>query len=205
MSSFFVARPKQHADFAFRGWFIHGNAGAWNVVYCNMTAVDVVYTYEDSRYQVHDSSPTSLQYARYIAAVGLPTALDLTETTVDGVPPSEWEEAYGLELSRRVLGHSAWLLYEPQNATEVNWQFVTIGSELNIAPLIILVTGMATYGCASWLRYVSPSTDSRSAQLPGAHRHPSGCLDDSAGALCTTRLTVLHRAPRDRACALWAR
>jgi hypothetical protein len=139
-----------HSDASFSGWFIHGNVGATNVVYCSISALDVVYIYTESQFVVQQSSLTSSDYARYIASEGfIQDYLLQSQTSVDGTgikPGLTFEEAYGLEITRLGLGLSA-ALFITQPASNLILESQIIGSRLDLAPLILLLSGIAAYAC----------------------------------------------------------
>jgi hypothetical protein len=131
------------------GWFIHSSAGAYNVVYCNVTVLDIFYTYTSSQYIVRQATPFPVQDARRIIALGYDGGSRDISKFVEGAGVSTketYEQAYARELSRQVTGLGAYL-YRPKNALEVQSQYEILGSSLNLVPLAILVSAMLIYGC----------------------------------------------------------
>lgn len=147
----FLSQPKHVRHFSritnialtffFRGWFVHGSNGAWNVVFCNVTALDVLYTYASSRYIVYTSVPTSTISAQHIMTVGFMQPTTAVSYAVDGAGLQEnttFEEAYSLELSRQTLARGAYM-YEPKPVLGINNELVVIGTRLQIIPLVLFV------------------------------------------------------------------
>jgi hypothetical protein len=68
--------------------------------------------------------------------------------SVDGVGlrpnSSSYEEAYGLELSRRILATGA-TLYQAKDASEIRRELQVTGSKLDLAPLALMVTATLVY------------------------------------------------------------
>ncbi|TFK36555.1 hypothetical protein BDQ12DRAFT_725021 [Crucibulum laeve] len=82
------------------GWFIHGNNGAWSVVYYSVSTLNVIYRHAfPDTFTVVQSSPTDLETAHYIVTAGLVTDLN-TNVTEDA-----YEEAYSPELGRQQQCH----------------------------------------------------------------------------------------------------
>lgn len=131
------------------GWFVHGNAGAYNVIYCSLSALNVDYTYTGSQYILDQASPASVQDTQYIVTVGFGSSpLGTVKSTVEGAgiqTVTTYEEAFSLELSRRILGLGA-TLYVQNAATEVHSELATVGSELNLIPFTILLACMTLFG-----------------------------------------------------------
>ncbi|KAF8996043.1 hypothetical protein BDQ17DRAFT_963865 [Cyathus striatus] len=107
------------------GWFIHGNKGAWNVIQCNVAAVDVTYTYKSStsEFTIKSSTPSSLRDARAIITFGLDMyrTNNPVATAVDGAglqTETTYEEEYALELSRQTIARGA-VMYVTQDTTDI--------------------------------------------------------------------------------------
>ncbi|KDR67245.1 hypothetical protein GALMADRAFT_283600 [Galerina marginata CBS 339.88] len=132
------------------GWFLHGESGGWNVVYCNITALDVTYNYQSSRYIVQSSTPASVAVTRAIASAAfLDEYTSAVSNAVNGAGLQQgttYEEAYSLELSRRVIGPSAFI-YKPTNVLEIHSQHGVTGSRLELAPLIIFIGTLLVFAC----------------------------------------------------------
>ena len=124
-----------------RGWFVHGSNGAWNVVFCNVTALEVTYTYSSSRYIVDKSVPTSTLSAQHVMTVGFMDPTFAVSYAVDGAGLQEnttFEEAYSLELSRQTLARGAYM-YEAIPVLGINNELIVIGTRLQIIPLMLFV------------------------------------------------------------------
>ncbi|KDR66408.1 hypothetical protein GALMADRAFT_147995 [Galerina marginata CBS 339.88] len=145
--------PDQEVD-AFignTGWFIHGNKGAWNVVFCNVTALDVTYTYTSSRYILESSTPKPLPEARYMMAGGLEasTGTPVVSTPIDGAglqTDATYEQAYSLQLSRQMVARGAFI-YQPTDAIQIQSENTISGSNLQVIPLTIFVISMLGFAC----------------------------------------------------------
>ncbi|KAF8994379.1 hypothetical protein BDQ17DRAFT_1431041 [Cyathus striatus] len=78
------------------GWFIHGNQGAWNIIYCDVAAVDVAYAYKSStsEFTIMTSTPSSLLDTRAIITYEFQIydSSDPVATVVDGVDLQTYEE-----------------------------------------------------------------------------------------------------------------
>ncbi|KAF8995980.1 hypothetical protein BDQ17DRAFT_1364875 [Cyathus striatus] len=135
------------------GWFIHGSSGAWNVVYCNISVLEVSYMFSSSSntYSVTQSSLVPVESARPVASFGMESSVipNQIKTTVDGIgiitTGLTYEDAYGLELSRQVLARSS-ALYRPVDATDVSTEFAIVGSRIDLVPLAVLIASMLTLG-----------------------------------------------------------
>jgi len=120
---------------------VHGSNGAWNVVFCNVTALDVVYTYASSRYIVSKSVPTSTISAQHIMTVGFMDQTNAVSYAVDGAGLQDnttFEETYSLELSRQTLARGAYM-YEAKPVLGINKELIVIGTRLQIIPLVLFV------------------------------------------------------------------
>ncbi|KAF8955570.1 hypothetical protein BDZ97DRAFT_280215 [Flammula alnicola] len=130
------------------GWFVHGNSGAWNVVVCNVSTLDVVYTYASSRYFHYSSSLTDVNSTQHIMTIGFSyyTGSNFVSTAVDGAGLNSngtYEDAYALELSRQMLARGA-QLYETTNTLGVEYEYNVIGTRLQLIPLVLFCVSMVT-------------------------------------------------------------
>jgi len=124
-----------------RGWFVHGSNGAWNVVYCNVTALNVSYTYSSLRYTTNGAVPTDDDSARHIMTTMFQTSLTQVSDAVDGaglLTSMSYEEAYSLQLSKQALARGAYL-YAPRDVLSISKEQNIIGSRLQLIPLVIFV------------------------------------------------------------------
>ncbi|KAF9458683.1 hypothetical protein BDZ94DRAFT_1239783 [Collybia nuda] len=141
------------------GWFIHGNNGAYNVIYCDVTAFDVVYKYQSSsaRFTLQKSTPSSLAHARAMISFGLPIeGSTWVRDAVDGSgiqTNSTYEEAYALELSRQTLARSA-VIYENTPVLMINREQQIIGTKLFMIPFVIMLAMMLFYRQTSFLNII---------------------------------------------------
>ena len=153
---FFDPQFKKHPYplFSCSGWFVHGNNGAWNVVFCNVTALDVTYIYESSRYILHSSSPKSLTTTRYIMAAGFQLlGTTVVSVAVDGAglqSGTTYEGAYSLELSRQMLARAAFI-YEPANVLQIQSEINVNGSEIQVIPLAIFLGALLVFAYVHFL------------------------------------------------------
>jgi hypothetical protein len=125
---------------------VYGNqVGATNVVYCNVTALDAIYTYSQSQYVIHESSPSSLENAQHMMAFG--ASATWVKTIVEGTGPQtimSYEQSFALMLARQVMASGAHL-YRPKDALEVRSERPVSGSMMNLVPLTILGVLMLAY------------------------------------------------------------
>jgi len=132
--------------FPHSGWFFHGESGIWNVVFCNVTLLDVVYTYQSSRYITNSVSPKSLTDTRAIMSVGgLGTnvvSLAVDGSGIDGNPT--YEQAYSWELSRQLLGPAAYI-YAPTNVLNIHSEIDLNGSKLQLIPLVLFIGALSVF------------------------------------------------------------
>ncbi|KDR68207.1 hypothetical protein GALMADRAFT_272694 [Galerina marginata CBS 339.88] len=132
------------------GWFVHGNNGAWNVVFCNVTALEVTYKYESLRYITVSSSPQPLTTARYIMSAGFErSSTTVISSAVAGAglqSNTTFEEAYSLELSRQMLARAAFI-YEPKNVLRIQYENNVNGSKLQLIPLVLFVGALLVFAC----------------------------------------------------------
>ena len=109
----------------------------------------MAYTYTGSQYILDQASPASVQDTQYIVAIGFELSpVDTVKSNVEGAgiqTATTYEEAFSLELSRRILGLGA-TLYIQNEATEVHSEVATVGSELNLIPFTILLACMTLFG-----------------------------------------------------------
>ncbi|KDR73867.1 hypothetical protein GALMADRAFT_227626 [Galerina marginata CBS 339.88] len=142
-------RPGEAQDVC-DGWFVHGNNGAWNAIFCNVTALEVAYKYESSRYIMESASPSSLTAARYIMSAGFQgLSTTVISSAVDGAgsqPNTTYEQAYSLELSRQMLARAA-LIYEPTNVIRIQSENSVNGSKLQVIPLLLFVGTLLVFAC----------------------------------------------------------
>ncbi|TFK38978.1 hypothetical protein BDQ12DRAFT_722828 [Crucibulum laeve] len=139
------------------GWFVHGNNGAWNVVYCNVSTLNVLYRHSSPDiFTVIQSSPTDLETAQYMVTFGFETPSTWVADRVDGAglvtdpntnsTGDTYEEAYSLELGRQVLARGA-VIYQSAPTSEISSKNIVIGSRLRMAPLVLMIAAMVTYIC----------------------------------------------------------
>ncbi|PPQ66040.1 hypothetical protein CVT26_010796 [Gymnopilus dilepis] len=132
-------------------WFVHGNNGAWNVVYCNVTTLQVNYTYASSRFRLRSSTPTSVFAAQRIMGGGLRSSSGDTviSDAVDGAglqTNTTYEQAYALELSRQMLARGAYI-YQPANVELIANEKVVNGSNLQVIPLVLFNAALLVFAC----------------------------------------------------------
>ncbi|KAF8898218.1 hypothetical protein CPB84DRAFT_1780608 [Gymnopilus junonius] len=133
------------------GWFVHGNNGAWNVVYCNVTALQVTYTYASSRFLFRSSTPASLFAAQRMMSGGLVNIAGNTviSAAVDGAglqTSTTYEQAYALELSRQMLARGAYI-YEPVDVEQIASENLVNGSDLQVIPLVLFIAALIVFAC----------------------------------------------------------
>ncbi|PPQ97614.1 hypothetical protein CVT26_002372 [Gymnopilus dilepis] len=132
------------------GWFLHGESDAWNVIFCNITAVDVTYGYQSSRYIMQSASPKSLADTRAMMSPGfLLSNTAVISEAVDGAglqSNTTYEEAYSLELSRFMLARGAGL-YAPTDVLRIESNNYVNGSKLQVIPLAIFVATLLVLAC----------------------------------------------------------
>jgi len=132
------------------GWFFHGDRGAWNVVFCNVTLVDVAYTYQSSRYIMNSASPKSLADTRIIMAASFidslgTNAVSLTVDTSSGLDANPtYEQVYSWELSRQLLGRAAYI-YGSTNVLNIQSEIDLNGSKLQLIPLALFIGALLVF------------------------------------------------------------
>jgi hypothetical protein len=189
------------------GWFVHASAGAYNVVYCNVTALDVIYTYTADRFITRSSSPVPAQDARYIISGGYLEGMEIIKTLVEGVGTKageSYEAAFGLELTRRFLGLGA-IIYQPTEATDVSQELTAIGSKFDLIPFALLLLGMTAYGQVADLVCPLSLTHLIVMQCGGFVHHVASHLMGSGRSLRAARFIVPHKSANDRSRVVWAR
>ncbi|KAH9474523.1 hypothetical protein JR316_0012984 [Psilocybe cubensis] len=150
VTSFAYLNPGQPLDqfIGNTGWFVHGNKGAWNVVFCNITALDVTYTYTSSQFVVQKAVPKSVTDTQHIMAAGFEGQTTAISQQVDGAGSDPntgtYEQAYALELSRQMLARGAFL-YEPNDVIRIQSEKSIIGSNLQVAPLVLFVAALVLF------------------------------------------------------------
>ncbi|PPQ94391.1 hypothetical protein CVT25_002747 [Psilocybe cyanescens] len=127
------------------GWFVHGNNGAWNVVFCNVTALDVTYTYASSRFLLQNAIPKSVADAQHMMAAGfnIGPAIDISKA-VDGAGleiNATYEQAYSIELSWQMLARGAFI-YEPTEVNRIQSESNIVGSNLRLIPLVLFIVAI---------------------------------------------------------------
>jgi hypothetical protein len=130
---------------------VHDSNGAYNVVFCNVTALDVTYLSESpSAYTLLSASPTSLVQAQYIATFAFEGPnYGAVADAVDGtglITNEPYEQAYGREMARRILASSAFLYIGRESETPVGIKVGVNGSRLKIAPLATVLASSFLYG-----------------------------------------------------------
>uniref|UniRef100_A0A8H7XTX3 Uncharacterized protein n=1 Tax=Psilocybe cubensis TaxID=181762 RepID=A0A8H7XTX3_PSICU len=143
------------------GWFVHGNTGAWNVVVCNTTALDVTYTYHPP--SSSSSSPgaqfimqhaslastTDTQHIMAAAFAGQTTAVSRAVDgagTIDGHGGVTYEQVYALQLARYALAAGGFM-YEPREVDFIRLQDDIVGAELQIAALALFLAAVLVFAC----------------------------------------------------------
>lgn len=120
---------------------MHGSNGAWNVVYCNLTALIVSYSYTSSRFVANSIAPTDDNSTRHIMTVIFDAVSTQVSAAVDGaglLTGVTYEEAYSLELSKQALARGAYI-YESRDVESISKELNIIGSRLQLIPLVIFV------------------------------------------------------------------
>ena len=129
------------------GWFIHGSNGAWNVVFCDVTALDVQYVYSSSQFIIRESTPLSADSARLVMTLGIEGGSVRVSQQVDGAglqTKMTYEEAYGLELSRQAIARGAFV-YESTGVSAIQRELEIIGTCIDLVPLALLLGGMLVF------------------------------------------------------------
>ncbi|PPQ81379.1 LOW QUALITY PROTEIN: hypothetical protein CVT25_015900 [Psilocybe cyanescens] len=131
------------------GWFVHRSEGAWNVIFCNVTALDVIYTYASSRYIVQSATPKSVDDTQHVMAAGFDGQTTAISQAVDGAgldTSTTYEQAYSVELSRQMLARGA-LLYEPADVIRIQSENNIVGSNLRTLPLALFISVLLVFAC----------------------------------------------------------
>ena len=142
------------SSFPNSGWFVHGESGAWNVVFCNVTLLDVAYTYRSSRFIMNSASPKSVADTRTImsaAFLGLGTtvvSLAVDGSGLDANPT--YEQAYSWELSQQLLGPAAYI-YGSTNVLNIESEIDLNGSKLQLIPLALFVGALLVFAYVRFL------------------------------------------------------
>lgn len=194
-----------------RGWFVHGKNGAWNVVLCNVTVLDVSYTYSSSQYITNTAVSTSIETARYVVTAMFFSSSTLISDAVDGAglqTKMPYEEAYSLELSRQTLARGAYI-YAPSDVLSILRELNIIGTELQLIPLVIFVVAMLLFSCVGLTTYpfknlTQTTSQTALSQNPSFHYfdlHNSVCFRNP---LRAPRGNTPQRPRCDGARPLWA-
>lgn len=130
------------------GFFTHGDAGAWNVLLCNVSIVNATYSYSNGSYKtlnteiVTDVNMTkrvgAYMWTNYIQT-GVSNAVEGT-----GLVSGDYTATFSLELGRRLLALTA-SIYERTDSLEVSLLIPTVGARLELAPLLLLFATLVIY------------------------------------------------------------
>ncbi|KAH9474521.1 hypothetical protein JR316_0012982 [Psilocybe cubensis] len=137
-----------------KGWFAHGNNGAWNVIFCNVTALDITYTYTSTRFLQQSTSPISVSDTRYMMIAGFYNGETLISTAVNGAgleASTTYEQAYSNELSRQMLARGA-IIYQPKDVIRIESENTAVGSNLQVIPLALFIAALLLFSCQTlWI------------------------------------------------------
>ncbi|PPQ81383.1 hypothetical protein CVT25_015904 [Psilocybe cyanescens] len=141
-TSFAYLNPGQPLDtfVGNTGWFVHGNMGACNVVFCNLTALDVTYTYASSRFILQSATPKSVDEAQHMMAAGFDGQTSAISQAVDGAGldvNTTYEQAYSVELSLQMLARGAFL-YEPTDVIRIQSDNNIVRSNSQAPPALFI-------------------------------------------------------------------
>lgn len=114
------------------------------MVICNITALDVIYTYASSRFLLQSATPLSVADTRYMMVAGFYNTRTLISTAVNGAGlevSTTYEQAYSNELSRQMLARGA-IIYEPRDVIKIQYENTIVGSDLRVIPLALFITAL---------------------------------------------------------------
>ena len=131
------------------GWFFNQNDGASNVIFCNVTLLDVMYTYQSLRYIMKSASPKSLADTHTImsasfSGLGTTVVSSAVEGSGSDANPT-YEQVYSWELSRELLGGAAYF-YESTNVLHIQSEIDLNGSKLQLIPLVLFMGALLVLG-----------------------------------------------------------
>ncbi|KAF7982208.1 hypothetical protein HWV62_29392 [Athelia sp. TMB] len=163
------------------GFYLHGDLGGWNVVYCNVTTVNIQYEYTppsstapSSQGGTYTTITTNLAPAPRIpmlVATGLDNGpiLSWVPDRVDGVGwqgAGNYLESFALEMSRELMAFTA-MLWQPEQVLSIQDVAGVIGSRVQIAPLALYVGAVLLYAIIAFAVAILAIIESHST--PFAH------------------------------------
>jgi len=146
------------------GFLIHGHAGGYNLIYCNVTVFDIDYRYTSSAsstigtFEAINAVPSDLTTTFRIAStVEFGISMNYVPQRVEGtgIKSGSYVDAYALELSRELIALSA-LIWEPAPASEVSAYEQVLGSKINVVPLALFVATVLSFALLTiWIGVVA--------------------------------------------------
>lgn len=133
--------------------------GGWNVVYCNVTTVNIQYEYtppsstapstQGGTYTTITTSLAPAPRVPMLVATGLDNGpiLSWVPDRVDGVGwqgAGNYLESFALEMSRELMAFTA-MLWQPEQVLSIQDVAGVIGSRVQIAPLALYVGAVLLY------------------------------------------------------------
>ncbi|KAJ6500800.1 hypothetical protein C8R45DRAFT_1092865 [Mycena sanguinolenta] len=132
------------------GFFVHGTAGAFNVLTCSVAVRSVGYTYFNGTFTVDPSSTAAasdLDITRRVAAMTSAAYLSIrVPAAVDGagLTGGDYASAFARELSRELIAFTA-ALYAPAPTQELQTVVPVLGSRLSLVLLVLILIWIIAY------------------------------------------------------------
>ncbi|KAF7359074.1 hypothetical protein MSAN_01248500 [Mycena sanguinolenta] len=132
------------------GFFVHGTAGAFNVLTCSVTVRSVGYTYFNGTFVVDPSitaAASDLDITRRIAAMTSAAYLSIrVPAAIDGsgIADGDYTSAFARELSRELIAFSA-ALYAPGPTQKLQTVLPVLGSRLSLVLLVLILIWIVAY------------------------------------------------------------
>ncbi|KAF7345476.1 hypothetical protein MVEN_01565900 [Mycena venus] len=122
------------------GFFLHGNRGGYNVLTCEIKALDVKYHYFNGSYSLLSSTPSELAQGQRLSD-GSWAGLKYVPTAVDGAGlySGSYADAFAARLSLVTLATTAYVI-EPTEALQQEYTWPIIGSRIPLAPFLLFFT-----------------------------------------------------------------
>ncbi|KAG8844795.1 hypothetical protein FRB96_002823 [Tulasnella sp. 330] len=147
-------------------YFAPGGALGANILYCNVTVRDLVYLYSSSApsFQTLSFNDSSIRTTQLVATLSDSGVMSLNMDFILQAGASA--DDYALELSREMIGMSAWI-WEPAQVQTISGIEQVLGTEIHAIPLILY---LAIVGLLSILTLaVCVQAIARSYKVPFTH------------------------------------
>lgn len=117
---------------------------SYNVMSCYIDVVSIIYEYSNNTFRILNTTTADLDMVRRVV-VFADTAFISNRLPVIIEGTSDYATTFGYELSREVMGMSAYI-YEPGESLALRMAEVKIGTKLQLMPFVLFVTVLIIYG-----------------------------------------------------------